>query len=330
MTITDPFSPKLRDRAVARKFVSQNSRGYMAIGIFDAGGAPVNADDNTLVVTVWFDDLSGTAPDPRGVQIVTGTPGTGIVNDGTGMYHFDIGPEWTKRVGLLHAEWAYKVAGTEFTYQDDMQILEQMPYYESLRPEGKMIVEQVSWFFGDMFDSTAGGPWLQENFQTHFTYERIAQLSAQAVMKFNLLGYPVTAYGMEIEAGMKKIPANFNQLIVWGTKLECIRHLALSYTEQPDFRNMQVTYTDRRDYSERWYRVLEEEEATYEKAIKMAKRSLLNLGRGSLLVAGGIYGGGMKGGFFIPGLYAQQTRSFRFYPAQFAITVGNLVAGGPV
>jgi hypothetical protein len=90
---------------------------------------------------------------------------------------------------------------------------------------------------------------------------------------------------------------------------------------------MQVTYTDRRDYNERWYRVLEEETPSYEKAIKMAKRSLLNLGRGSLLVAGGIYGGGMKGGFFIPGLYAAQTRSLRFYPASFAVGIGNYVGG---
>jgi hypothetical protein len=242
------------------------------------------------------------------------------------MYHFDVGPEWTRQVGLLHAEWTYIVAGSEFRFQDDMQILEQMPFYESLRPEGKRIVEQTSWFFGDMFDSTAGGPWLQENFQTHFTYERIAQLAAQASMKFNLLGWPVTAYGVEVD--QKKIPGNMQQLIVWGTKLECIRHLALSYTEQPEFRNMQVTYTDRRDYMDRWYRVLEEETPSYERAIKMAKRSLLKLGRGSLLVAGGIYGGGMKGGFFIPGLYAAQTRSFRFYPASFAVSVGNIMSGG--
>jgi len=74
-------------------------------------------------------------------------------------------------------------------------------------------------------------------------------------------------------------------------------------------------------------RMLAEETESYEKAIKMAKRSLLNLGRGSLLVAGGIYGGGMKGGFFVPGLYSAQVRSFRFYPASFAVTIGNIMGG---
>lgn len=325
MTIPGPISPKLRDHAVARKFVSQNSRGYMAIAIYDAAGVAVDPTVDTLRITVYFDDLLTTHIDPRGVVVATGDTASGIVADDTGMFHFDIGPEWTRQTGLLHAEWTYTVDTHDFTFQDDMQILEQMPYYESLRPEAKRIVEQVSWFFGDMFDSTAGGPWLQENFQTHFTYERIAQLTAQATMKFNMLGYPITNFGIEVD--QTKLPSNMTQVVVWGTKLECIRHLALSYTEQPDFRNMQVTYTDRRDYSERWMRMLAEETQSYEKAIKMAKRSLLNLGRGSLLVAGGIYGGGMKGGFFVPGLYSAQVRSFRFYPASFAVNLGNIIGG---
>lgn len=325
MTIPEPVSPKVRDHAVARKFVSQNSRGYIAVAIFDAAGDPLDPEPGTLGLTVYFDDLSGTATDPRGVLVVEADP-TLIVQDAVGMYHYNIGPEWTQRTGLFNVEWTYTADGNNFTYQDGLQVIEQMPYYESLRPETKVMVEQVSWFFGDLFDSTAGGPWLQENFQTHFSYERIAQLSAQAVMKFNMLGYPITSYGVDVDS--KKLPGNMNQVVVWGTKLECIRHLALSYTEQPDFRNTQTTYTDRRDYTDRWYRVLEEETPAYEKTIKMAKRSLLNLGRGALLVSGGIYGGGMKGGLYVPGLYAAQTRAFRFYPASFAVGVGNYLAGG--
>lgn len=328
MTVPQPgVSPKFRDYAVARKFVSQNSRGYLAIMILDGDGTAIDPDTGTLALSVWFDDLSGENTDPRGQLIVDAvTEATGIVRDAAGAFHYDVGPQYTTARGLLNAEWTYTASGNPTTFTDNMQILDQMPFYERLRPEGKRIVEQVSWFFGDLFDSSAGGPFLQENYQSHFTYERIAQLSAQATMKFNVLGYPVTSYGVELD--QKKVPGNMEQMIVWGTKLECIRHLALSYTEQPNYPNTQPTYTDRRDYNERWYRVLEEETPSYEKAIKMAKRSLLNLGRGSLLVAGGIYGGGMKGGFFVPGLYAQQTRSFRFYPGSFAVSVGNIVAGG--
>lgn len=323
---TPVTSPKLREYAVARKFVALNGRGYIALGIYDPEGEPVDPVDGTLNLKIYFDDLSGTTPQP-GVLVKELGLTDGVVRDEVGKFHYDVGPSLTDERGLLNVVWTYEIDGeTEpFTFNDHMQVLEQMPVYERLRPEGKMIVEQTSWFFGDMFDSTDGGPWLQENFQTHFTYERIAQLAQQATMKFNLLGYPVTSYGINVDD--KKIPKNMNQLIVWGTKLECIRHLALSYTEQPDFRNVQTNITDRRDYNERWYRVLEEEEGTYKDAIKMAKRSLLNLGRGSLLVAGGIYGGGARG-LFVSGMYAAQTRSMRFYPAAPSVSWGAQALGG--
>ncbi|QZE10459.1 hypothetical protein SEA_SCOOBYDOOBYDOO_113 [Mycobacterium phage ScoobyDoobyDoo] len=326
MTIPQGYSPKLRDHAVARKFVAQNSRGYLALGIFDNEGNPVDPEPGTLQLTVYFDDLTGSSVDPRGELIVT-VDHNSIIRDDVGMYHYDVGPDWTKKIGLLNAEWRYGAAdgSGQFQFNDAMQIQEQMPEYERLRPETKRIVEQVSWFFGDLFDSTAGGPWLQENYQTHFSYERIAQLSQQAVMKFNMTGFPVTSYGVTVDD--RKLPSNLQQVIVWGTKLECIRHLALSYTEQPMLQNVQTNITDRRDYMDRWYRVLEEETPEYKQAVTMAKRSLLKLGRGSLLVSGGIYGGGMKGGFFIPGLYASQTRSFRFYPASFGVGIGNMAAG---
>lgn len=326
MTIPQGYSPKLRDHSVARKFVAQNSRGYLALGIFDNAGNPVDPAPGTLKLSVYFDDLSGQSTDPRGQLIVT-VDHVSIARDDVGLYHYDVGPEWTQKIGLLNAEWTYNAAdtGSEFKFNDAMQIQEQMPEYERLRPEAKRIVEQVSWFFGDLFDSTAGGPWLQENYQTHFSYERIAQLSQQATMKFNMTGFPVTNFGVTIDE--KKLPANLSQVIVWGTKLECIRHLALSYTEQPNLMNVQTNITDRRDYQDRWYRVLEEETPEYKQAVTMAKRGLLSLGRGSLLVSGGIYGGGMKGGMFIPGLYAAQTRAFRFYPASFGVGVGNYWGG---
>ena len=207
-----------------------------------------------------------------------------------------------------------------------MQILEQMPNYDLLSDETKLAVEQASWFFADLFDSTTGGPWLQENFQTHFDYDRIAFLMRIATMKFNVLGYPVTSYGVAKDD--TSVPSNFSDLLLWGTKLEAIRHLILSYTEIPDFRNMATTYTDRRDYAQRWQAVLQEEKPDYDKAVKMAKRSLLKLGRGSILVAGGIYGGGARG-IYMPGLFTAMVRSMRFYPAAPSVSFGAQALGQP-
>lgn len=74
-------------------------------------------------------------------------------------------------------------------------------------------------------------------------------------MKFNVTGYPVTQFGGL--QGRQGDPGNFTELILWGTKLEAIRHLITSYTEIPDFRNIQTT--DRRDYMQRWRAVLQDE-----------------------------------------------------------------------
>ena len=319
------YSQKLVSQAKARKFVSQNGRGYLAIGIVDRDNKPVDPDEGTIALKVWLDELDNSGTDPRGNQVIDVTAAD-IARDDKGKFRYDIGPAHTGSRGLLSVEWTYSVDGTEFTFQDDMQILEQMPNYEVLNDKTKVMVEQASWFFADLFDSTTGGPWLNENFQTHFTYDRMAFLLRIATMKFNVIGYPVTQYG--VSTGDKAVPDNYNDLILWGTKLEAMRHLITSYTEIPDFRNISTTYTDRRDYMQRWQAVLQEEKPDYEKAVKMAKRALLSLGRGSLLVSGGIYGGSGRS-MYVPGLFAAMTRSMRFYPAAPSVSWGNQAFGNP-
>lgn len=274
---------------------------------------------------MWLNNLDGTATDVRG-DLVIDVGASEITRDDKGKFHFDIGPAHTGQRGTLVAEWSYSVGGAAFTFGDDMQILEQMPNYEALNEGTKLLVEQGSWFFADLFDSTTGGPWLNENFQTHFTYDRMAFLLRQATMKFNVTGYPVTQYG--VGQGDRAIPSNYTDIILWGLKLEAIRHLITSYTEQPDFRNMATTYTDRRDYTQRWREVWADEKPDYEKAVKMAKRSLLRLGRGSLLVSGGIYGGSART-MYVPGLFTAMTRSMRFYPAAPSVSWGAQAMGQP-
>jgi hypothetical protein len=323
------YSQKLISQAKVRKFASQNGRGYLAIGIIDRDRNPVDPDGGAIRLKLWRNTLTDpTNEDSRGSLVLdTNAPNTpDPVRDDVGMFHFDIGPAYTGQRGLLSAEWSYTVGGTAFTFTDDVQILEQMPNYELLSEDTKLLVEQCSWFFADLFDSTTGGPWLNENFQTHFTYDRMAFLLRMATMKFNVLGYPVTEFGVGRDD--PAIPANFTNLLLWGTKLEAMRHLITSYTEIPDFRNITTTYTDRRDYQQRWMAVLADEKPDYDKAVKMAKRSLLKLGRGSILVAGGIYGGSART-MFVPGLFTAMTRSMRFYPAAPSVSWGAQAFGQP-
>jgi hypothetical protein len=108
---------------------------------------------------------------------------------------------------------------------------------------------------------------------------------------------------------------------VLGAYLEVVRFLTASYTEVPIFQGSNVTFADRSNYQQRWNQIFTQEWPEYVTYVKYAKRKLLSLGRGALLVGGGIYGGNALG-IFQAGTYASQVRSWRFYPAAPAISWG--------
>lgn len=316
------YSPKIADGALVRKFVSQNGRGYVAINIYD-GAKSVDPDPNSISLKVWFNNISNNYVMPDSDQrgdVVATIASNEIQREDTGKYYYDIGPALTAQRGVLYVQWTYKVDGVDFTFNDYLQILEQMPLYDNLNSFERSIVESVSWMFGDMFDSTEGGPYLIEPFQTHFNYERIAQMAQLAVKRMNLIGYPITNYGFG--PGSHNPPNEWHGLTIFATYLEILRHLRDSYVEIPIFQQMNVTYTDRRDYFNRWTQVFQSEWPDFQRMVKMQKRSLLNLASGSMLVAGGMFG--PNAGLFINSMYSSQVRSFRFYPAAFAIQFGSL------
>ena len=337
MTTAEPsgqsiYSPKIRDQALVRKFISQNGSGYVALSIVTgspgavAGGGSkaVDSDAGTLTLQVWFNDVTAefpTSSDPRGTQIINVTE-SAITRTDTGMYYYDIGPQHTAYRGVLTVQWNYRVNGVSFTYTDNLQILEQQPLYDSLNAQEQSIIEQVSWMMGDLFDSTEGGPYLIEPFQTHYNYERLAQLETIAVTRLNLMSNfnnPPTSWG--VGPGTQTVPPTFAGLLVIGTYLELVRHLIRSYTEMPNFPGTNVTFVDRRDYAQRWQTIFQQDWPEYQMMVRNAKISLLNMSSGSLLVAGGIYGGSAMG-IFQAGTYASQVRSWRFYPAAPAISWG--------
>lgn len=357
------WSPKIANEALVRKFISLNGSGYVAIAIQDSStgtATPVDADPESLGLAIWFmDPLSLPLPtNPYGVAVQTVTMDS-ITRTATGQYYYDLGPSLTANRGLLTAVWTYTVNGTQFQFTDHLQVLDPMPLYDSLSATDRAMVEQVSWMFGDLYDSTEGGPHLIEEFQTHWNYERIAQMMGIAVMRMNFIGNygnaPTTwAIGSTVSAaytvpsqqviktqtmpdgtvntvsyytqstttgGTGSVPSQMGGLVVLGTYIECMRHFRDSYTEIPDRPGMDVTYTNRRDYWSRWSQNLQTEQQQWETMVKQAKLSLLNMSSGSLLVAGGIYGGSSLG-VFQAGTYAAQVRSFRFYPAAPAISWG--------
>jgi hypothetical protein len=91
--------------------------------------------------------------------------------------------------------------------------------------------------------------------------------------------------------------------------------------EIPAFPGTNVTFVDRRDYFQRWQTIYQTDWPEYQQMVRNFKVGQLDLGRGALLVAGGIYGGSALG-VFQAGLYSSQVRSMRFYPAAPAIAWG--------
>lgn len=318
------FSPKIKDSALVRKFVSRGGRGYVAIDI-QGGSGSVDPDPGTLTLKVWYNDVTAQVPatdDPRGVLLLE-VGEADINHEDVGKFDYEIGPSLTGERGVFIVEWAYQIDGVEFSFTDNLQVLEQMPMYESLSAVERLTVEQVSWMFGDLFDSTEGGPYLTEQFQSHFDYERIAQLAQLAVIRLNTTGFPVTYWEFGGDGGGKTVPKNFQGLQVMATYYEVLRHLIRSYVEIPARQGAEITFLDRRDYMQRWQSILQSEFPEWQRMVKMAKRDLLNLGRGSLLVAGGIYGGSARG-IFQSGIQTSAVRGFRFYPATPAISFGSI------
>lgn len=306
------FSPKAFSFSIARKQLSQGSGGSLGLRILGPNGQLVDATDVSVELyrDTDFDETNNYEDEhPYGDSIRTWSTAE-VAHEETGVYSVDLTPTLTAERGNYAAVWTYTVDGSPLTFTDHLQVIEPMPTYDNLREEEKAVVEQVSWMLADLFDSTNGGPHLQEPFQTHFGYERIAQLLHLGATRINVTSIPVTNYG--VGEGSSKFPEILQPFLVLGTYLEVVRHLVRSYVEQPNFVGMNVTYTDRRDYLQRWQSVLADEKRDFDKALVQAKRKLLGLGRGALLVSGGIYGGGARGWF--KGMYAAQTRSMRFYP----------------
>lgn len=315
------YTPKISDQALVRKFVALNGMGYIGLTIWN-GQDPVDPDPGTLTLQVWFNDTTLEYPisdDPRGVQVINITADQ-INKVDVGKYDYAIGPQYTGNRGVLTAQWTYQVNGVELTFSDYLQILDQMPLYETLTDTEKSLVEQVSWMLGDLFDSTTGGPHLIDEFQTHFDYERIAQLAQIATTRFNYIGFPVTTYAF---GGSASGAGQFNGLLVIGTYLEVVRHLVRSYVEIPTWQQMNVTYEDRSQYMARWKSVLDSELPEYQQMVKMAKRQLLQLGRGALLLSGGYFGSGGGRGLFMFSPMNAWLRGFRFYPAAPALSFAS-------
>lgn len=317
------WSPKLRSRSLVWRPLPQAQHGEIGITVQgDTGPVDATTIRCQLILDPDFDaaETEDISIPPEGTVIAT-FENDDIIRQDVGVYTIPLTPAHTRERGNLSAVWTYTAQGFESGFVDHFRITEYMPTYHALRDWEQGAVDTVMFMLGDLFDSTDGGPNLQETYQSKFGPERVAQLLQVAVTRINSTGQPFTSFG--IGPGTQEVHQSLRGLVTIGLYLEVLRHLIRSYVEQPEFRNQQINYTDRRDYMNRWQSILQEEGRDYNKQLALAKRTLLGLGNGSLLVSGGIYGSGR--GMF-KGTYGMQQRGARFWPA--APVVAGMVGGG--
>lgn len=317
------YSPSLRQSSIVRNQISRYGIGKVGIRVTGPSGA-VDADTGTVHLDIYqesdFDDL-----DPTGPLIISADEGVDIDHPETGVYTYTITPPVTNIVCLLKAVWTYEVSGVELTFVEHLQIRDPMPTYDGFNEAEKGAVLMITNLFADSYDSTTGGPHLIEEFQTKFTSERIAQLLNWAVNKMNMKKQPITDWVLSSPGQAGTFPQPYWGLLIMAGYIEVLRHLIRSYVEQPDIRNADVAYLDRRDYLDRWAMVLKMEEEELDQMLTLVKRKMMGLGSTSMLVAGGIFGGSGKGGLFVAGQYAAATRAFRFYPAAPSVSWGGYI-----
>lgn len=295
---TDTASPRFYSSTVVKRQVSLGSSQKVGIRTVNEDGVAENVDSILLRVL------------DREALVHTYEE---ISNPEVGTYEVVIGPPVTGTRRHLTLMWTYTKDSNTIEFSDEIVVLERMPTYETLSDAEKGVVEQINWLFDDLFDSTEGGAFLAENFQSHFNYERLAQLTLRAVQKINMSNQPITNYAFGGGGTGSRYPSKYYSVLISAAYLEVLRHLIRSYVEIPDFRGMSTTYTDRRDYINRWRMVLDEEKEDVAKAITLMKREHLNLGGGALLVSGGMFGSSGRTAFY-PGVNNAMARGSRMYP----------------
>lgn len=268
-------------------------------------GLPVDPYDINLTLEKNLNITGG----EENIERVSITLESGLTREGPGVYSYIPPSNFTNTRAHLNATWDYELHDNEFSYLNHYVVYGPMPTYDLLSEEQRECVRQVMMMFADMFDNTTGGvPSFFEQFQTHFTYERVAQLMGLALDKINLSKHPTTNFNLGMQG--KRFPLKWNGLLTMATYLECLRHFIRTYVEQPTIQGgTGVAFADRRDYMNRWRAILDEEKKTIEDMTRQFKRDQLNLGKGAFLVSGGMFG---RAAFST--MYGAQARASRFYP----------------
>lgn len=266
------FAEQLGDRTV----VSQYSIEPIGLVIHKAG-VVADADANSVTVRMTSLDDTEVVFERQAERTEEGT------------YETLLSSEETSRPGIWKVTFTYGLDGAPQTFVALLEVGESSPAYDRLDVGFKAIVESAWVRFADLFDSPYGGPHLQVYFQSRFTRNRMAQLLQIAVNRLNTIAQPHMTYSLDPEVNVFPY-AQWGGLLDQLLYIEAIKHLVRSYTEQPETQNVTVARQDRRDYMDRWLRVLQMETEDATSALEVFKIANMGLSRPRVLVSGGVYG----------------------------------------
>jgi len=225
----------------------------------------------------------------NGVIIVpTGTLST---YESTGTYQYTLNSSQTALTGNYSATWNYTISGSPRIYVDNFVVTDQMPYWSNLSYDERQMVTGIVHRLDKSFDSTAGGPYLQELNQSGFImYEEVAMImSTEAIDYINYEFQPIftPAYQIGLNA-MVPFPSTYHGVLASQTYAHFLKHIARNYIEQPSPTGMNAAWMDRRDYYNRWWQLYLFDKEIADKQLRLMKRNFMVGSRRSMLVAGGL------------------------------------------
>ena len=270
--IRQSFSDMLGDRQYASQYSTDAIVGFVVHKL----GVPANADSS---VTVSMQTLDGSA------TVFSRTAD----NPAAGVYQTTLSSLETATPSVYRITFNYTINGIPQVYVGLMEVGVSSPYYDVLSTTMKAVVEGVWVRFADLFDSPSGGPHLQVYFQTRFTRNRMAQLLRVAMNKLNTMSQPQMTFTLD-PAGPQFPVAQFAGVLDSALYIEAVKHLIRSYVEQPMPENIQVARQDRRDYMDRWERVLQMEQEDFTRQSEIFKMAYMGLSKPRVLVSGGVFG----------------------------------------
>jgi len=261
-------------------------------------GVLTNPDNNQVYLGIVNSD-NGT------VLVPSGTLAT---YESTGTFQYLLESNQTAIMGNYQVNWTYTISGTARQYQDNFVIGDQMPYWQNLTYDQRQLAAGIVHRIDKSFDSTSGGPYLQEMQQSGFSiYEEVAfMMSTEAIDYCNFEFQPIFQPSYEVgNNAMAPWPSNYYGVLATQTYAHFLKHIARNYIEQPAPQGMTAAWMDRRDYYNRWWTLYTFEKEIADKQLRQMKRQYMVGSKRSLLVAGGL----------IPRMFVNPSRPHYMYAA---------------